>query len=259
MPLNTAIEIETESCLLVFDPHENSAWLDRVLEREAGRCSHVVLGGDYFDPRGDEIDGAKTMARRLLELRDQFGERLTVLLGNHDIPYLWALPWVRRRQTPPSANAPSFLPGDFSPSRAKRIGKILNDDFWRECRLFQKVNGWLVSHAGVHPAHWPVADSPKTALACLDRRARHALANLRYASDPLLLPGAARGGDAPFGGLTWADWYAEFEDALPYPQIVGHTSRHNIARQRGRSWCLDGARTLYGLLHQNGRIEVREA
>ncbi|MCC5840605.1 MAG: metallophosphoesterase [Opitutales bacterium] len=259
MPLNTAVEIETDTCLLLFDPHENTAWLNRVLAREADRCSHVLLGGDYFDPRGDEIDGAGGMARRLLELRERFGERLTLLLGNHDIPYLWAMPWVRRQQSPRRASAPPFLPADFSPSKAKRIGKVLDDDFWRECRLFQKVNGWLISHAGVVPAHWPVAPSPEAALESLDRRARHALAHLRYEADPLLLPGAARGGDAPAPGLTWADWYAEFEDALPYPQIVGHTSRHNRARQRGRSWCLDGARTLYGRLHRNGRLEVEEA
>lgn len=160
MPLNTAIEIDTDICLLIFNPHESTVWIDRVFHREAERCSHILLGGDYFDPRGDETAGAPSMARRLLEMRELYGERMTVLLGNHDIPYLWALPWVRRRQIPPRLNAPPFLPTDFSRSRAKRIGKILGEDFWRDCRLFQKVNGWLISHPGILPAQ--LARRPNT-------------------------------------------------------------------------------------------------
>ncbi|MCC5841421.1 MAG: hypothetical protein JJT96_15000 [Opitutales bacterium] len=45
-------------------------------------------------------------------------------------------------------------------------------------------------------------------------------------------------------------------DELP-PQIVGHTSRSGPDR-KGRSWCLDGEQTCYGILDGN-ELEVRFA
>jgi hypothetical protein len=54
----------------------------------------------------------------------------------------------------------------------------------------------------------------------------------------------------------WLYWVEDFVEApeLP-PQIVGHTSRAGPA-QKGRSWCLDGNQTGYGMLGDDG-LEVR--
>ena len=65
-----------------------------------------------------------------------------------------------------------------------------------------------------------------------------------------------RGGEQPCGGITWQDWNDEFRDDLPCPQLVGHTSSSDGARQQGRSWCIDGGQTCYACL-SGERLELR--
>jgi len=72
---------------------------------------------------------------------------------------------------------------------------------------------------------------------------------------PLFSPGKARGGTQPVGGPLWLDWDEEFTDALPLPQLVGHTVG-KAPRQKGRSWCVDCRQTVYVVL-QDGVPEMR--
>ncbi|MCC5836063.1 MAG: metallophosphoesterase [Opitutales bacterium] len=98
--LNSEARLLTDRCLLIFDIHQNIRWLQRILQRELDQVSQVVLGGDYFDPYSAEADTAGRTAETLLSLRGQLGDRLTVLLGNHDIQYLEALPWLGLHEDP---------------------------------------------------------------------------------------------------------------------------------------------------------------
>jgi hypothetical protein len=133
--------------------------------------------------------------------------------------------------------------------------KLLPVEFWREAKLCTAVHGWLLSHAGVARAFWP-GGSTDEALSRLQTRCATALATFRGSSDSLLLPGPCRGGTQPIGGITWLDWDEEFDDtAIPLPQIVGHTSNPGGARQKGRSWCLDGRQTTFALLDE-GELTV---
>jgi hypothetical protein len=46
--MNTRIQVETDTCPLVFDPHQDLDWMRSVIERERSSVSHVLLGGEYF-------------------------------------------------------------------------------------------------------------------------------------------------------------------------------------------------------------------
>jgi hypothetical protein len=248
--------LNSQRCLIIPDVHQNTAWVERIFARETTH-DRVVFLGDYFDShlpprlRTSVSDTCAFLDRMRLKL----GDRVVFLLGNHDIQYLEAKPACDRHRTPRNLNYQCGAA--FIHSAAKRIAKDLSPEFWQNARLFVEVNGHLLSHAGVAPALWPVRATFADSLATLDQACATALRTLPVKSSPLLRAGEVRGGDQAIGGITWQDWDYEFADSLPCPQIVGHTASPEGARQNGRSWCLDGHQTTYGVLTPDGlRVET---
>ncbi len=258
--MNAEISIETDRCLLVFDFHQNLDWVRRILEKEAGRFTHLLLGGDYFDGhRGEVTASADEVCDFLVGLDEDMGGRLTVLLGNHDIPYLEA---CRSWRAGGALRSVRYRCSGHSRRSAMVIGDRLDEGFWRGCRLFQHVNGYLISHAGVAEPFWASGVPLREALAKLDEDCVRALDDVARVRWPILDAGAVRGGCAPVGGLTWLDFDREFTDLEDGPpQILGHTvgvrgQPRERARTTGRSWCLDGNQTCYGLLDREGNLRV---
>jgi len=239
-------------CLLIFDLHQNIAWLDRVLEAEQGNFDQIILGGDYFDPYSPPPVSASVAdtCARLNAIVEEYGEQLTVLFGNHDLPY-----YVASRMHDPGFFYHPFadLKG-YDTSVAKEISKALRPEFWQRARCFVKAHGFLISHAGVAGELWPESENVDVALDLLDERCEKALAQANHKRHPVLAPGRVRGG-VGMGGINWQDWNLEFSDKdIPLPQIVGHTRSASGARQNGRSWCLDGEQTCYALLDVQGLV-----
>jgi 3',5'-cyclic AMP phosphodiesterase CpdA len=232
--------------LLIPDVHQHVAWAERVLNAGAD-CDQVIFLGDYFDTgEGDRASIAET-CEFLVRTQERLGDRVVFLLGNHDVQYLEAKPYCDRFTRP--RHLKYTCGSAYANARAKKVAKHLPAAFWAAARLATFVNGWLISHAGVARPFWPEVPSPDAALATVLERCANALAQLRGFPDPLLLPGTCRGGTQPVGGITWQDWDDEFNDAaIPFPQIVGHTSNPVGPRQKGRSWCLDGCQTSFGIL-----------
>jgi predicted phosphodiesterase len=244
-----------DRCLVIPDVHQDIDWVRRVLKREPA-CDLVVFLGDYFDsyqPPRLGADVAETCAFMEAQRR-ALGRRVVFVLGNHDIQYLEAKPACDAHRTPRHLNYQCGAA--YNHTTAKQVAKGLSLEFWHGARLFVSVNGWLLSHAGVALRHWPQCATPAASIAALDEAALKALRFMKEGSNPLLRAGLVRGGDAPVGGITWQDWDAEFSDDLPCPQIVGHTACAHLARQKGRSWCIDGRQTTYGVLTAEGlRVE----
>jgi len=238
--------------LLVFDVHQNIAWLERILEAEKGNYDHLILGGDYFDAYEPPPSTATALdtAAFLNNLLESQGNALTILLGNHDLPYLVA----SRMANPGFFYHPFSDIKGYNTETAKELASVLNPSFWSKAQLFVQAHGFLISHAGVAAKFWPEADSVDASLALLWERGNQALAEAKQRRDPLLEPGRARGGSKQErGGITWQDWDTEFSDEeIPLPQIVGHTRSAAGARQTDRSWCLDGQQSCYGLLGPDG-------
>jgi hypothetical protein len=236
-----------QRCLVIPDVHQDIAWVERILARETD-WDRVVFLGDYFDSRlPPQLRANLSETCEFLDkTRADLGPRAVFLLGNHDIQYLEA---VNGRGTCRAQRHLRYKCGAaYSHSAAKVISKKLSADFWAGARLAVSVNGWLLSHAGVAPVHWPKCSTPAESLSAFDATCRTVLKTLRTASHPLLQAGEVRGGDAPVGGVTWLDWDDEFTDELSFPQLVGHTANGEGARQKGRSWCLDGMQSTYGVL-----------
>lgn len=256
-PLNTRQQINTEASLLIFDPHQDVAWVRRILEREGPQVSHVLLGGDYFDTFFPaKVGSVDETCELLLDVVEEWGDRLTVLLGNHDIHYFESRHWFDQGIAPPRLHSAC---GGYGYESAKTIARRLPADFWLGCRLFQVVNGWLISHAGLAGCFWYPEMSMPSALDALDACCAIALERLTDRVLPILASGRARGGEQDLGGITWLDFNFEFlDEEVPLPQIVGHTTSACGARRKGRSWCLDGSQSCYGILRADGTLEVRD-
>ena len=253
--MNIDLKIETETCLLMFDIHQNITWAQSILAAESGNFSHLVLGGDYFDSKAKEASTVTETCRFLMEVADTYADKVTILLGNHDVQYLEGRHRYLKYRNPKKLN---YKLSGFSNNKGQKIAKNLSEDFSRELRLFQLVNGYLISHAGIAKKHWAPHSETAFPLDSFNQYCDEVLNNFAHQYYSILAAGTARGGDEPAGGIIWLDWDDEFSDeAIPYPQIVGHTSSSRGARKNGRSWCLDGKQSCYGLLSKNGILSIK--
>ena len=252
--------------LLIPDIHQDGAFLARILVREPiTEFERVILLGDYFDARDPSCRGpgpARRTAQLIRQLESVLGDRLVLLLGNHDLPY-----FVHKIASRRGASVISDPRGwesilgiaPESQSTARAVCDEWDLAFWRRLRPFAFVQGVLVSHAGLHRRFWPRrVRSVDRALEKLGEQWDQALDALAGGgpAHPILSAGQARGGAVDsVGGLTWLDWDDEFVDDLPVGQIVGHTSTTS-RRQHGRSHCIDYGQCAYGVL-EGGELSMR--
>lgn len=248
--------------VLVPDIHQDVDFLQGILAHEDdGECSFILLG-DYFDPRGSDYASVSATCQALTEARARLGERLVMLCGNHDTQYLEVLPRARSHQGLDALRI-HHATGNFTASKAKSIAQQWDESFVAQIEPLALAHGWLLSHAGIHADFWPRAERPEQALDALYQRLRRALSELTRPDPALGGVGQARGGFEAHGGVTWQDWDHEFEDSLPYPQIVGHT-REPEPRSRGRSHCIDCCQQRYAVIAPTrpdeayGAFELRE-
>ncbi len=243
--------IDAPTILALFDVHQRTNWADAVLEHERGNYDHVVFGRDVMDSFDEPpaVTGARETAKWYAQLIQR--PNTTVLLGNHDLPQLevhtHAKKHVRKSRL---INACS----GFTQSKAIEFAKEMTWDLWKQVRLFTVANGWLLSHAGIRENHWHEHLTDEENLGHLWRQSEKAIEMAPYHPHPLFACGLSRGGTEPYGGPLWLDWDTEFEDKLPYPQILGHSHKAGVHRSIGRSWCIDSGNG-YVLIRQNGVIE----
>jgi hypothetical protein len=203
--------------LLIPDVHEQAAKLRKIL-KEHGKRGRPVFLGDMFDSL--QLGGMTEMLDCMEELLD-----LDALwcLGNHDAHYLYAAVSLR---------CTGYRIGKWSSLRERpRVFSRWKD----RAKLYQEVEGWMVSHAGFHET----VLSEVTEMASLPEVAEDALARADlYQGDHVLLSaGHARGGYHPVGGPMWLDW-ADFEPVEGMKQIVGHTTQI-VPMWKGQNLCLD--------------------
>lgn len=252
--------------LVVPDVHEDLVFLRSVVESEHFRsCDKVVFLGDYFDNyAGPEPDPAKfsatKMARIILELKEREPDRVDVLCGNHDITYLALRPILGGNFEVPFNRMLTMPDGLAMLDVAKSINQIWDLAFWHQLKCVVVYDGILYSHAGIHPKNWPNEDSAAKSFAKLEENWSNALNDINENRvDDLFVCGEARRGllsqhrGRP-GGPLWLDWDQEFEDTLPWSQIVGHTRGAEV-RQKGRSYCVDCGQSCYGVV-TDGTLEI---
>ena len=245
--------------LVVPDIHENLDFLKYIFAVEkTDTFDHIVFLGDYFDPPG-EVNPCEArlqqVAGTLMGFKEIFGERLHMLCGNHDLPYYALRPVCGAHTGRPNPIISQWL-GNTTCERAEIINELWDEAFWQQLEGAVLLDGWLFSHAGVHPNWWSKRKrSTESRYKGLQAEWQRAFDNIyAEAENPIFSAGLARGGVALYGGPLWLDWDQEFEDELEVPQIVGHT-RCAKQTQKGRSYCIDMGQAAYAIV-ENGEVQL---
>ena len=189
--------------LIVPDIHNDVQRVDAIIASLSGRFDQICFLGDYFDDFGDRPTDVEQVAGWLRASLEE--PKRIHLLGNHDVAYLF--------------------PGDHTwctgstPEKMRAIRAVLDDARLDRLRAAFEIDGWLVSHAGFHPSMTGGLNGPE--LVAMADESLRVLAT--GAPHPLFAAGFARGGPAPFGGVTWLDFTEEFQPIGNLHQLVGHT------------------------------------
>lgn len=199
--------------LVIGDLHGKDCWKQVI----PALWDKIIFVGDYVD-HWDLPDEAIT--KNLLEaiaLKQKYPEKVELLLGNHDVQYLYY---------------PYFLCSGFRPQMQRK----LTDIFYTNRNLFKVAyqhGSFLFTHAGVTNGWYaefvelPIIQQVKDntdSLAGLLNKAEQVTA----ARNLLHRAGSTRGGRGT-GGITWADKRELLADALEeYNQVVGHSITHDI-------------------------------
>lgn len=190
--------------IAIGDIHGRDAW-KRI---DVDAFDKVVFIGDYVDSRHISEEDIINNFKEIIELKKTLPEKVVLLLGNHDVHYLFY---------------PDFPQNGFM----KNSQEALTELFVANKDLFQvayEVKNYLFTHAGVSKTWYgenlkyfgsnPISLANILNDMYLDEDAR----------EVLFQASRLRGGTDPFGGIVWADKSETDDDYwFGYHQIVGHT------------------------------------
>lgn len=206
-----------EPLLIIPDVHGRPFWED-IVDRYPQ--SHVIFLGDYLDPYPDEhitTDDAGINYFGILLYKYKYGDRVTLLLGNHDLHYIDNdLAYSRKQNN-------DWLKLLWGPSENANYSEF---DVAYSLHLGNK--DYLLTHAGVLPQWWQrhfsnvPMDADSIAKTLNDKFHKNPLAFSREALEDVSI---YRGGNLDYGSCMWAHIDEHLNSpAIPNVyQIFGHT------------------------------------
>jgi hypothetical protein len=223
--------------LIIPDLHHHTENAEYWLRSQS--YDRVIFLGDFFDDFGDDANNARQTAFWLRNRMDSTDD--IMLLGNHDAAYMF-----------PNLDA-LYCPG-FSKVKSRAIHEVLQPAHWQRFKLAHVEQGWLLSHAGFHPAFIRTPAIAPLIAFCDDVMEKAG----RGVVDPLLGAGYDRGGAQPFGGPLWMDWNT-FVPISGLNQIVGHTPGAEVREKRSEdsvNYCIDARNGSAVALLEDGRVST---
>lgn len=208
------INIELMKILVVGDLHGKDCW-------KGINCKNydkVIFLGDYVDSYTLSDEVILNNIKEIIELKKANPDKIVLLLGNHDIPYL---------------HYPEFSCSGFRASMQAELTKLFNDN-QSHFQIAWQIDDYLFSHAGVTKAwfddfltseYFNTFNSNAPTLSEILNNANSKLAPI---TKILFKAGKHRGGKGN-GSVVWADKRELAYDMLSgYHQIVGHTPSRTI-------------------------------
>lgn len=222
----------SKQILIIPDVHGRTFWKEPV--RNIDKFEKVIFLGDYLDPYPSEgiyTCDAIIVFKEIIALKEKYPEKVILLLGNHDVHYLWF------RDVKPCTR--------FS---LVNVDQIL-DMFYENQKLFKVAHSevigpkvYLFSHAGI-TNKWLTSNGLKPSFFDIDDFL-NGMKKTEGGRKQLAQVGMSRMGKYPSGGPMWADFVIDMNggdekvDYLLY-QIVGHTRSRTENRKGPHAACLD--------------------
>lgn len=204
--------------------HENFRFIKEKIDK-------VVFVGDYMDSFFVQPYEQMENLREIVMLANAFPDKFELLLGNHDIHYIY----------------PEYRCSGFKPE----LWHQFKDVYEENKKLFKAAymfGDYLVTHAGLTQGMWKICEKKlKESKHLYDYTdpektiADHINFLFEIHFEPLFYAGFARGGLSPTPGIFWADKSELIKDPKKgCSQIVGHTP----LRQKDMR-ALEGGHTLW--------------
>lgn len=216
--------------LVVPDVHGRRFW-----EPALDYPGEIIFLGDYTDPypsEGISFEQAYEVFVRIVDFKAQNPERVTLLVGNHELHYY----------------DHEYACTRFNPRHYMAMHEILTNEATRD--LFQvckQVGKYLFSHAGVLKEWY---DSHREEFMPLGATLEERLNNFfRVNPSAFYEISILRNGEARCGSPLWVDIQEHFDAPEPFDsdiiQIIGHTRMDNEEAYVEGNICLTDNRRLH--------------
>ena len=233
----------SKEILIVPDVHGRSFW-----QPALNYAGDVVFLGDYLDPYpAEKIDDTQAYEefKKIIEFKQKNHERVTLLIGNHEMHY------YNRR----------YNAGRFSSEYFETLNKIFTGEETKGLfQLCKQVDNFLFIHAGV-TKNW--YDRHFSQFENLGETLEERLNNVFFELMHIYHEASTkfRGGLDDTGSPLWADIREFGEETERFDpniyQILGHTQRLEEDPIIEDTYCMLDNRRLYIL--RNGKIEKYKA
>ena len=194
--------------LVIPDIHNKIQIVQKILDKE-NTVDEVVFLGDWFDDYNDTPQDVTQVAEYLNEITKQ--RNFIFLWGNHDMYY------------PPFRSFHVCASG-YSVEKQWAINDVIKEETWEKFQFYQYSQKFLFTHAGVTSKNSWLFDRDSFNLDYFDSIT--AQAQFHYMSSQnhfMYRAGYSRGGMLPVGGITWCDYFEDFEPYSYLNQMFGHT------------------------------------
>lgn len=198
--------------LIIGDLHGKDCWK----EIQFNNYDKIIFLGDYVDHWTLPDKAIYQNLQNIINLKKSRLDQVELLLGNHDVQYLYY---------------PHYLCSGFRPGMQRLLTLLFNEERGLFKTAYQKSN-FLISHAGITNTWYKELLALRLVQRITDKQDTVAsLVNkieLTASRWMLHKAGRSRGGDGP-GGITWADRKELTADMLTgFHQVVGHTVVPNV-------------------------------
>ena len=208
--------------LILPDIHGRTFWKYAV--KHVDEFDKIIFLGDYLDPYPHEnisFDESVENFKEILEFKKQYGDKVELLIGNHDCHYIWL----------------EFMDcSRLNKSRRTEMNSLYNSNYELFKTAYLLKDKFLCSHAGIY-TEWLENNSLELEDFLNEKISFWNGNKLRFLEDISYY----RGGYNEVGSLVWADVRESMTHSLldGYYHIIGHTQMQEFPYITNSLACLD--------------------
>lgn len=216
--------------LVLGDPHNKIETLNDIIGFE--KPDKTVIVGDFHD---DWKDGASKAKKTAIWMKERLTDpKFVMLMGNHDAQYAFPYRTVHNSDNPQDRFMNSC---GANRSKWEAIHRVFTTSDWHRIHLFHEEQGFVLSHAGIHPMYFEKLGS-------LWNPAFQQVTEEQFWHAPyqcwVNVVGTVRGGyEHSIGGALWCDYNYEFRGTPGVKQIFGHTHLSEVYTKDHLNYCID--------------------